>query len=399
MLRVVVFSKLFWPEGGGAEFATYLIVKDILSKYFDVVVVSSTEKPGVDALKRCRYVHWPVLKTKYKPIEWLKLLTNTRIIRQFIEEADAVYIPSHTLLPLAIAVKAIKQRVKVVIHLHNYQLLTYTSVVLAKREPNLATDLIVELGEHGSITRALLSGVGHYVNLVNRLALYYADRVICVSRGQLEILSIRIPILRGKAVVIYNPPPPIPESFEKKPSQTPSILYVGGGSFVKGFNIAVKALAKAVAKNNCRVYLAGTFTDRESILFERLRKKLYGNVIVLGRVSRSKLIELHRMAWALVFPSICEEPLPYAVVESCLLGTLPIAARVGGVPEIVESTPAEELLFEPGNVEDLISKIETVMSMSREELVSVSYRLQEMCRKKFDAERIAGEILKLFTSL
>ena len=39
--RVLVFSKLFWPEGEGAELATYLIVK-LLSRRFDVAVVSGT---------------------------------------------------------------------------------------------------------------------------------------------------------------------------------------------------------------------------------------------------------------------------------------------------------------------------------------------------------------------
>jgi hypothetical protein len=40
--KVLVLTKLFWPDGGGAELATYLIVKNVLSKSFDVVVVSGT---------------------------------------------------------------------------------------------------------------------------------------------------------------------------------------------------------------------------------------------------------------------------------------------------------------------------------------------------------------------
>jgi len=48
---IVVFSKLFWPEGGGAELATHIVVRDALSKNFEV----------------CRFIHWSVLGSRYKP--------------------------------------------------------------------------------------------------------------------------------------------------------------------------------------------------------------------------------------------------------------------------------------------------------------------------------------------
>ena len=44
---------------------------------------------------------------------------------------------------------------------------------------------------------------------------------------------------------------------------------------------------------------------------------------------------LHSRAYALLSPSIWEEPLPYVVIKSMLMGTIPIAARTGGVPEVV----------------------------------------------------------------
>jgi len=86
------------------------------------------------------------LEARYKPVEWIKTFTGIGWVRNLVEEADIVYIPSHTLIPLAIAVKTINPRTKIVLHLHNYQLLTYTSIVLAGREPDVAADMIVELG-------------------------------------------------------------------------------------------------------------------------------------------------------------------------------------------------------------------------------------------------------------
>jgi len=395
---VLVFTKFFWPEGGGAELATYLIVRGILSKYFDVAVVSGTERPKADILSCCRYIYWPVLKTKYKPAEWLKLLANTKTIKELIDRADMLYIPSHTLLPLAIIVKLIKPDIKVVLHLHNYQPLTYTSVVLADREPDLATDIIVEYGEHGSLLRALVSGLGHYMNKVNTLSLYFADKIICVSRRQYEILMKYIPTIRGKAVVIYNPPPLVPD-MDKKLSDYQTILFSGGSSFVKGFHLAVKAFAKILSQHNCRIYFISGYPYYQHRFLESYVSKFRGKLIALNRLSHEKLMALHRHVWAIVFPSICEEPLPYSIVESCLLGTIPVASRVSGVHEIVEETYAEKLLFRPGDVDDFIEKVEHVLALSREELMDASIELKEKTQKRFNAERIGDYISKVFLSL
>jgi len=397
--RIVAFTKLFWPEGSGAELATYLIVKDILSKYFNVVVVTGTEKSKADILRCCRHIYWSILKTKYKPAEWLKLLVNTKTIRKLTERADMVYISSHTLLPLAIIAKLIKLEIKVVLHLHNYQPLTYTSIVLAGREPDLATDIIVEYSGHGSLLRALASGVGHYVNEVNTLSLHFADKLVCVSRRQYEILTKYIPTIRSKAVVVYNPPPPVPD-IDKKLSDYPTILFSGGGSFIKGCHLAVKAFTKILSQHNCRIYfISGYSSSQQQRFLERYTSKFHGKLIALDRLPHEKLMALHRHVWAIVFPSICEEPLPYSIAESCLLGTIPVASRVGGVPEIVEGTYAEKLLFRPGDVEDFIEKIENVLVLSKEELMDISIELKEKAQKRFNAERIRDCLSRVFLSL
>jgi hypothetical protein len=137
-------------------------------------------------------------------------------------------------MPMAIIAKLMKPSVKVVLHLHNYQALTYTSVVLADREPNAKTDIIVEYREHGRLLRALLVGLGHHANFVNRHATRYADKIICVSQKQRKILLKHMPELRDKTAVIYNPPPLIP-NVDKGGSKEPMLIYPGGESYVKGF--------------------------------------------------------------------------------------------------------------------------------------------------------------------
>jgi len=398
--KVFVLTKLFWPEGGGAELATYLIVKEVLSKSFDVVIASGTRRPKSDVLRAVDYVHWSALESKYKPVEWLRLLANTRRFTKLVERADVVYIPSHTLIPMAMAAKLVKPNVKVALHLHNYQALAYTSIVLAGREPNVTTDAIVEYREHRSLLRALLAGLGHYANHINRLAVMFADKIICVSQRQYEILLKYLPELREKAVVVYNPPPPLP-IIDKKVSREPILIYPGGGSYVKGFHMAIGALVRVLKRHNCKAYVISgrEVPSRESLRLRSLRKRLGDKLTILSKMPHEEYLKLHESAWGLLFPSVCEEPLPYTVVESMLMGTMPVAARVGGVPEIVEGSPAEEYLFTSGDVDELADKIEVLLSLSKESIVNVGMKLRGHVLRLFDEEKIEDKIVDLFSSL
>ena len=399
--RILVLTKLFWPEGGGAELATYLIVKDILSKHFDVTIVSGTRSPEPDILKHARYIHWGVLEARYKPIERIKTFTGINWVRNLVEKADIVYIPSHTLIPLTMAVKTINPRAKVVLHLHNYQLLTYTSVVLADREPDVATDIIVELGEHKSLLRALLAGFGHYINYINKFAALLADKVICVSHRQCEIILRYIPEVRGKAEVIYNPTPSLPP-LNKRVNNKPIVIYIGGGSYIKGFEILLETILKALIKGlDTKAYITygRGMSPKEEALLKRTSRNLGDKLILLGRLPHGEYLKLHEVAWALLFPSIWEEPLPYVVIESLFLRTIPIAARVGGVPEIIEGTVAEKFLFEPSNVNNFVDKISELLSYSKNEVENLGIELRRHAFKLFDVKSIENKLISLFESL
>ncbi len=392
--RVLVLTKLFWPEGGGAELATYLIVKDILSKHFDVTIVSGTRNPDLDILKHARYVYWSALEAGYKPVEWVKAFTSIGWIRKLVEEADVVYIPSHTLIPLAIPVKKINPTARIVLHLHNYQLLTYTSILLAGREPDVATDMIVELGEHKSLIRALLAGCGHYLNYVNRLAASIADRIICVSRRQCELITSYMPEIKRKTEVIYNPPPPLP-AISKRISDEPMLIYAGGGSYTKGFGTLLKALARVLARHRAKAYilLGKEASQEDKAHMTKLSERVNGRLIPLDKLPRNEYLKLHEHAWALLFPSITEEPLPYAVVEAMFIGTIPVASRIGGVPELLEGTVAESFMFKPNDIEEAADRIERLLTMSMESVLTFSEHIKKRIIRLIKRESIESRML------
>jgi len=395
--RILVLTKLFWPEGSGGELATYLIVKNILLKHFDVFIVSGTRKPEADILKLANYIHWSVLETRYKPVEWLKLLANTNWLRKLIEEADIVYIPSHTLIPMAVVAKHLKPNVKVILHLHNYQVLTFTSVVLANRRPDLATDIIVEYEEHERLARALIAGIGHYINYVNRCVFKYVDRVICVSRRQCGIILKYLPELRDRTVVIYNPLPPLLE-VDKRISNEPVLIYPSGRNYIKGAYTLLKALTRMKSRKFSVYAIYGhKVTPREKRFLEKLEQMLSFRLIFLDRLPYGEYQRLHEIAWGLLFPSMNEEPLSYVVVESMLTRTIPIASRVGGIPEIVEGTYAERLMFTPGRPDELADRMEMVLSLSRDQLADVGSKLREVTLKRFSNEVTKQRLLEVFS--
>jgi glycosyltransferase involved in cell wall biosynthesis len=110
-------------------------------------------------------------------------------------------------------------------------------------------------------------------------------------------------------------------------------------------------------------------------------------------------LKLHEHAWALLFPSILEEPLPYAIVESMLIGTILIASRVGGIPEIIKGSPAEEYLFTSGDINEFIDRIEMLLSQPRNHIVDIGMKLKEHAIKLVNKEKIRSKLVDLFESL
>jgi len=79
-----------------------------------------------------------------------------------------------------------------------------------------------------------------------------------------------------------------------------------------------------------------------------------------------------------------------------LSGTMPIASKVGGVHEIVRGTRAEGFLFTPGDADEIVDRVEAILSMHKEQLIDLGVELRESVLKRFDNERIKQQLLVLF---
>jgi glycosyltransferase involved in cell wall biosynthesis len=397
MTSILVVSEKYWPYGG-AELATHLILRLLHDEGFTITV--ATGMRNIDRVKDVRYVYFPVLDAPSKVHLWSRLLYPPQSLRKLIESSEVVYIPRISYPIISLAKRCGK---KVIVHLHNYQPVNFESVILYPYEVNseynftrdLKNSLMLEMLEHEDLRRALATSVFTPINRLCRYWLAEADAIVCVSRRQSSIILRELPELAGKIRVVYNPLPEV-LPVEKELSYPPSMLYMGGDMYTKGFHIFLRAgMRLSHTKRNIVFNITGRIGDRLRQLFSILNR--VGNSYkVLGYVPRESLLKLYSKSYALLFPSIWEEPLPYAVLESMLAGTIPIASRVGGVPEIVQGTYAERMLFTPGSVDELADRMETVLSLSHEELTEIGASLRESILKKFDLSITKSRLLDVF---
>jgi glycosyltransferase involved in cell wall biosynthesis len=400
MTRILAICEHYWPKGGGGELATHLIL-DILRKRFDVTVVTSTRNPS--RLSGIKYIYEPLLSKQKKPILWLNTLrfVHSQRFQKLLRESDVVYIPRFAFPIIPYAKKLGK---KVVVHLHDYILISYTAIVLAPYEEHkhriTLDDTMLECMK--SLRHCAGVSLLWWLPKLARKWVSQTDKIICVSRRQAEIIANQAPELRDKIEVVYNPLPPeiINAEPRKELDDTPTFLYVGGDSYIKGFHILIQTLNKLGKQGvKARFILTNRYSPRSLEILKQLSDK-YKNleIQVLGRIEYSKLIELHRKTWALLFPSIWEEPLPYAIIEASLLSTIPIASKVGGVLELFAGSPASDFLFAPGNVEELTDKVLQLINNKNTDVIrELGYDIRDHIAKVFNLRTIESKILRVFT--
>jgi glycosyltransferase involved in cell wall biosynthesis len=388
-------SEEYWPEGAGGTLATHLVV-EFLARVEDcqLTVVSGTPRPS--RTSDVRYVYTPLLAVANKLQLWnnLVVLGRHRWFIELVDVHDVVYIPRYCYPTISLA----KRRGKtVIVHLHDYLPISFNAAVpygyTSGFFANLKNIIDTELFEHDSALRAFLSSCLLPVNALSRRWLAEADRIICVSQKQCRIITAAAPELRAQTRVLYNLMPSVRHA--EKAVEAPRILYLGGDSYLKGFHVFLRASIGVLDKRQGVQFLLTRHYAARRRLFERLNTRFPDAYQLVGFLPHDALLRLHAKSAALLFPSIWEEPLPYVLMESMLAGTLPVASDIGGVPEMVEGTYAQRLLFQPGNVEQLAESLDVLFSLSREQLCDIGCALRANAMKKFDPRPIRAELVKL----
>lgn len=174
-----------------------------------------------------------------------------------------------------------------------------------------------------------------------------ADHVVCLSSEDHAYIAGTLGVPAQRVTRITNGADPVPDPARGRPATPGSrILFVGGWLDIKGKRLLVEAfelLRRRVP--SAELTLAGTSAPPQDVLREFPAPARDG-VSVIPRVREwSEMADLYARHDVFFMPSVTEGS-PLALLEAMAAGVPPVAARVGGVPDIVEDG-VTGLLFDP----------------------------------------------------
>jgi glycosyltransferase involved in cell wall biosynthesis len=139
---------------------------------------------------------------------------------------------------------------------------------------------------------------------------------------------------------------------ERRPSDEPTVLFLGRVEPYKGPQTLVRALRVLREEHRvpARLLLAGPSEQKELRSLRALAEAegVPAAVEFRGQLDPDDVADLLATAHVLAVPSIWPEPFPLVMLEGAAAGIPIIAARVGGIPEFAHDGD-RALLFPPGD--------------------------------------------------
>jgi glycosyltransferase involved in cell wall biosynthesis len=224
---------------------------------------------------------------------------------------------------------------------------------------------------------------------VERLLARVTDTIVCISRHDLDSAIAR-GLPQRKLVLIRNAIGWKPLSTSPGvnwPADRFRFLFVGRFDKQKGVDIFVKALGSL--GDTAFGYMIGDAAVNEEVPFD-----LPSNVQRLGWLARSQVEAYMSTADALVVPSRWEG-FGIVAVEAMRVGLPVIAARVGGLAEIV-SDGETGLLCEPGSVTAFTDAMRKMVAINSQEMRG---KARKRFEDHFQSDDLNKEIIALYERL
>jgi glycogen synthase len=200
------------------------------------------------------------------------------------------------------------------------------------------------------------------INSIEWWLAFQADRLIAPTRFMVEQLITGFELDADHVARIPNGVDPTYWQAPTQPAveRSPLVLSWGNVQYEKGFQVLARSmhLVRGIVPN-----LRGVIAGRGSYLPDlqsQIDVEGVSDIVELpGYVPDSALRSLAHRAGVVVIPSLYE-PFGIVALEALAAGAPLIAARTGGLAELLEDTEAG-ITFEPGNPEDLARCIVEVL--------------------------------------
>jgi glycosyltransferase involved in cell wall biosynthesis len=256
----------------------------------------------------------------------------------------------------AILYAAAKEKVPVVMTLHNYRLVCANALLLRN---NLPCELCVPetFPLHGirykcyrqsASQSAIVTTITGIHKLINTWQKKVDTFILLTAFAGARFAASAMKVDFEKFIIKPNF---IPDPGHGLLPRENSFLYAGRISAEKGPHVAVEAFA---GMPHHKLLVVGDGPEKEAL---QHRYANAANITFAGKLPREELLQTMKRAKAVIFPSVCYEGMPFSILEAFGTGTPVIASKLGSMEEMIRDG-YNGFHFEAGNAGHLKNAID-----------------------------------------
>ena len=242
------------------------------------------------------------------------------------------------------------------------------------------------------VTKARPFSFGWFAARLETLAVSRAGGVVCISSHTQRAVE----NLARRSWVVPNALQPSFFEIQSQPApgEPPRILCVARVTLLKNQNALIQALDSLASKRGFQLVFLGAAPQEDAYAAEFLRLvKSRPWCRHVGHVNPEEIREYLRSASLLALPSL-EENCPMSVLEAMAAGVPVAAARVGGVPDLIEDGKSG-FLFDPLDAGSMRATIERALANPAAAL-EIAGCAKKLARQRFHPEVVAREHFKIY---
>lgn len=166
---------------------------------------------------------------------------------------------------------------------------------------------------------------------------------------------------------------------------------------VKGIEILIEAFLKSKTQNT-KLLLVGDYNNNYAIQLKRKYISSFPKIIFTGK--QLDVRNYLSIANVFVIPTKNEgkrEGLPMAPVEAMSMGIPVIGSKVSGIKDILEGF--EEWLFEAGNTDELKTKLQEIVKLSRPNRENIGENMRKKVEQQYNLKNMIIAHQKIYEQL
>lgn len=389
-MKICLVNNFYYPDQcGGAEMSVKVLAETLVKSGYDVFVITTGPQDKVEVVDGVRIyrisivniynLHYYGWANKFLNFLWHAIDTcnypTALKIGKILRSESPNIVHTNNLKGISAAVWPCAKRLglKVVHTLRDYYLLCPKGTMFSNGV-NCSSPCVV-CSAYNIGRRALSSYVDAVVGNSNFILQHH------LKHGFFPRVQSHVCFNGYNSTLEELPPPPSGAAF--------TIGYIGRIGPFKGIELLLEAFC-SLEESSATLHLAGVGEQA----YETALRKRYSSPFIIfeGFIKPEDL--LNRID-VLVVPSLWHEPLPRVIFEAYAFGVPTIAARRGGIPEIVEHETTG-LLFDPSETGSLVKAIHRLMDSDfRKPMREAALRKYS----EFKPERIVANYLDIYRGL